>query len=144
MGSHGYLFCDINAEEVEHEDLYDFVSEVMRAKSWRSSNARHLIPHIKLREKYMDKGLIESLMLKRAACTVYSVRDTDTLGKDSELAATLAQGKPVIAYAPSIDVDTRVKQLIGQRPVVLKERLQFVHVADENFASRFAGQIRLY
>jgi hypothetical protein len=27
--------------------------------------------------------------------------------------------------------------------VVLKERLQFVHVADESFASRFAGQISL-
>ncbi len=48
----------------------------------------------------IDKGLIEGLMLKRARCTIYMVQETDTLGKDSELASTLAQGKPVIAYVP--------------------------------------------
>jgi hypothetical protein len=49
----------------------------------------------------IDKGLSEALMLKRARCTVYFVQETDTLGKDSELASTLAQGKPVIAFVPS-------------------------------------------
>lgn len=48
----------------------------------------------------IDKGLLEALMLKRAKCTIYLVQENDTLGKDSELAATLAQGKPVIAYVP--------------------------------------------
>jgi hypothetical protein len=48
----------------------------------------------------IDKGLSEALMLKRAKCTVYFVQETDTLGKDSELASTLAQGKPVIAFVP--------------------------------------------
>jgi hypothetical protein len=47
------------------------------------------------------KGLVEGLMLKRAACTLYLAQETDTLGKDSELAITLAQGKPVIAYVPA-------------------------------------------
>ncbi len=51
----------------------------------------------------IDKGLLESLMLKRAQCTLYFVQETDTLGKDSELASTLAQGKPVIAFVPSVD-----------------------------------------
>ncbi|HXQ38750.1 MAG TPA: hypothetical protein VN843_32410, partial [Anaerolineales bacterium] len=69
--------------------------------------------------------------LKRAACTVYSVQDTDTLGKDSELAATLAQGKPVIAYAPNINVEEKTGQLFNQRPADLKFRLQFVLYADE-------------
>lgn len=125
----------------EYEDLYDFVSDVMREKQLQTLNVRHFDPTQSFEKNRIDKGLIESLMLKRAACTVYSVQDTDTLGKDSELAATLAQGKPVIAYAPNIDVNRRVKQLIGQRPVVLKERLQFVHVADEGFTARFANQI---
>ena len=49
----------------------------------------------------IDKGLSEALMLKRAKCTVYFVQETDTLGKDSELASTLAQGKPVIAFVPN-------------------------------------------
>ncbi|HEY4115406.1 MAG TPA: hypothetical protein VGM17_15225 [Rhizomicrobium sp.] len=50
----------------------------------------------------IDKGLSEALMLRRAACTIYLVQETDTLGKDSELASTLAQGKPVIAFVPEV------------------------------------------
>jgi hypothetical protein len=49
----------------------------------------------------IDKGLAEGLMLKRAKCTIYFAQESDTFGKDSELASTLAQGKPVIAYVPS-------------------------------------------
>lgn len=49
----------------------------------------------------IDKGLAEALMLKRARCTLYLIQETDTLGKDSELASTLAQGKPVVAYVPT-------------------------------------------
>lgn len=39
-------------------------------------------------------------MLKRARCTIYMAQETDTFGKDSELATTLAQGKPVIVFCP--------------------------------------------
>jgi hypothetical protein len=56
-------------------------------------------------ENRIDKGLSEGLMLKRARCTVYLVQESDTLGKDSELASTLAQGKPVIAIVPQGDED---------------------------------------
>jgi len=55
-------------------------------------------------------------MLKRAKCTVYSVQDTDTLGKDSELASTLAQGKTVIAFVPFINVDELATKL-AERPL---------------------------
>ena len=51
----------------------------------------------------IDKGLVEALMLKRAECTIYMAGETETLGKDSELAATLAQGKPVIAFVPQLN-----------------------------------------
>jgi hypothetical protein len=53
----------------------------------------------------IDKGLSEALMLKRAACTIYLAQESDTLGKDSELASTLAQGKPVVAFVPGVDED---------------------------------------
>lgn len=59
----------------------------------------------------IDKGLVEALMLKRASCTVYLVQESDTLGKDSELASTLAQGKPVIAFVPSLDVEDYAKKI---------------------------------
>jgi hypothetical protein len=48
----------------------------------------------------IDKGLSEALMLKTALCTLYLAQESETLGKDSELASTLAQGKAVIAYVP--------------------------------------------
>lgn len=57
----------------------------------------------------IDKGIAEALMLKRAVCTIYLAQETDTLGKDSELASTLAQGKTVIAYIPKGD-----KQYVDQ------------------------------
>lgn len=62
------------------------------------------------------KGLLEGLMLKRARCTIYMVQETDTMGKDSELATTLAQGKPVIAYVPKEPWD-RYATKIADRPL---------------------------
>jgi len=62
----------------------------------------------------IDKGLAEALMLKRAKCTIYLAQESETLGKDSELASTLAQGKPVIAYIPEgtpEDIDLLLKDL---------------------------------
>lgn len=72
-------------------------------------------------------------MLKRASCTVYSVQDTDTLGKDSELAATLAQGKPVIAYLPEVNLETRARELAYEDPQTIADRLKFVAFADSSF-----------
>jgi hypothetical protein len=64
-------------------------------------------------------------MLKRARCTVYMVQESDTMGKDSELASTLAQGKPVIAYVPRIEDIERHAEKLGQYPLdFLKLRFQ--------------------
>jgi hypothetical protein len=125
----------------EYEDLYDFVNGLMRRNELRDLNLRYFDPTQSFDKNRIDKGLVEALMLKRAACTVYSVQDTDTLGKDSELAATLAQGKPVIAYAPAIDVNKREKQLMKQRPAALYDRLRFVLSADEKFVDTFETQL---
>lgn len=59
----------------------------------------------------IDKGLSEALMLRRAKCTIYLAQETETLGKDSELASTLAQGKPVIAFVPEVDSDFAARLL---------------------------------
>lgn len=123
----------------EYEDLFRFVNRVMEVeqipkagnKTLKELNVRHFDPTQSFDKNRINKGLIESLMLKRAACTIYSVQDTDTLGKDSELAATLAQGKPVIAFAPEIDIKTRISELQNQTPGTLLERLQFVLYADD-------------
>ena len=102
----------------DHLDVY--VATSMREKheyylvnKWVKSIFGHdLLTPLKLRwfdptQAYclnrVDKGLFEGLMLKRAKCTIYFVQETDTFGKDSELASTLAQGKPVIAFIPTVD-----------------------------------------
>lgn len=126
----------------EYEDLYDFVADLVKHTELKDLNLRYFDPTQSFETNRIDKGLVEALMLKRAACTVYSVQDTDTLGKDSELAATLAQGKPVIAYAPTIDVAERTKYLQGQNPSMLHERLEFVKTADQTARGRF-GQAPL-
>jgi hypothetical protein len=119
----------------EFEDLYDFVSNLMVTPELAELNLRYFDPTQSFTPSRIDKGLVEALMLKRAKCTVYSVQDTDTLGKDSELAATLAQGKPVIAYVPMVDIDKRASALSREDPPTIRERLSFLAYADTAFAS---------
>jgi hypothetical protein len=118
----------------EYEDLFDFISSLMRAQDLADLDLRYFDPTQCYMENRVDKGLVESLMLKRAECTVYSVQDTDTLGKDSELAATLAQGKTVVAYVPKIEVDDRTAELVKADPLTISERLKFVLYADERLS----------
>jgi hypothetical protein len=124
----------------EYEDLFDFVQNLMNHASLADLRLRYFDPTQAFTENRVNKGLVESLMLKRARCTVYSVQDTDTLGKDSELAATLAQGKPVIAYVPLIDVDHRVQTLVAETPSTVQERLRFVLYTDDSFAASISPQ----
>src|ERR1035437_5855288 len=72
-------------------------------------------------------------MLKRAKCTLYLAQESDTLGKDSELASTLAQGKPVIAYVPSpsnVEIAESVRRLASlyaqSEASIILERLQAI------------------
>jgi len=118
----------------EFEDLFDFVNGLVGQPALAPLNLRHFDPTQAFTKDRVDKGLVESLMLKRAKCTVYSVQDTDTLGKDSELAATLAQGKPVIAYVPAVSVEARAAQLAQEDPATVHDRLRFVLYADDQFA----------
>ena len=67
----------------EYEDLFDFVAKLMSRPELLELNIRFFDPTQSFDKNRINKGLVEALMLKRAACTVYSVQDTDTLGKDS-------------------------------------------------------------
>jgi hypothetical protein len=87
----------------EFEETANFVSELFNNAQVRKLKLRYFDPTQSQCSYRIDKGLVEALMLKRARCTVYMVQESDTMGKDSELASTLAQGKPVIAYVPRIE-----------------------------------------
>jgi hypothetical protein len=120
----------------EYKDLYNFIDSLMQSPELKDLGIRYFDPTQAFTTDRINKGLVEALMLKRARCTVYSVQDTDTLGKDSELASTLAQGKPVIAYIPRIDAEQRARDLQFEDPTAILERLRFVIYADEQFAKR--------
>ena len=97
------------------EDFY-FVGTVTKRLFGKPELAdlklRYFDPTQSFCEDRIEKGLVESLMLRRAKCTVYCAQTTETLGKDSELAVTLAQGKPVIVYVPQIrDDESRYREL---------------------------------
>ena len=96
----------------EFEETAEFVSELFAREDVRKLKLRYFDPTQSQCAYRIDKGLVEALMLKRSRCTVYMVQESDTMGKDSELASTLAQGKPVIAYVPRIeDVELHARKL---------------------------------
>jgi hypothetical protein len=89
----------------EFQESYDFIQKVFeKSRKIKNLKLRYFDPTQSKCDDRIDKGLIEGLMLKRVKCCIYMSQETDTMGKDSELAATLAQGKPVIAYIPEIDI----------------------------------------
>ncbi len=124
----------------EYQDLYNFIERLMGREELKDLHLRYFDPTQAYTDNRVNKGLVEALMLRRARCTVYSVQDTDTLGKDSELASTLAQGKPVIAYIPDLDPDDRATQLVHEEPATILERLRFVLYADEQLAQRLTDE----
>jgi hypothetical protein len=74
-------------------------------------------------------------MLRRARCTIYLAQESDTLGKDSELASTLAQGKPVVAYIPEVTDEFFENYCQG-----LKEDKS----SSESIVDMLLGQLRIY
>lgn len=115
----------------EYAEVAEFARQVFSHDPIGSLNLRWFDPTQAYCLDRIDKGLAEALMLKRAKCTLYLAQESDTFGKDSELASTLAQGKPVIAYVPSptdqevLDSVTRLSLLYSQTEAsVILERLQ--------------------
>jgi len=92
----------------EFEETFDFINKVFGKRYLRQLNLRHFDPTQSKCSNPRDKGLIEGLMLKMALCTIYMAQESDTMGKDSELAATLAQSTPVIAYVPKYESDADI------------------------------------
>jgi hypothetical protein len=85
-----------------HEFLFvnKVINEIFSDKKIKKLKLRCFDPTQAYCNNRIDKGLSEALMLKTALCTLYLAQESETLGKDSELASTLAQGKAVIAYVP--------------------------------------------
>lgn len=116
----------------EYEDTFDFLKTVFQNARLKKLKTRHFDPTQSICSNPRDKGLLEGLMLKRVKCAIYLAQESDTMGKDSELAATLAQGKPVIAYVPEHDPQ-KYSQKIAQYPLNFFERRLKILDAEETF-----------
>ena len=115
----------------EYAEVSEFANRLFSEDKLKSLGLRWFDPTQAYCTERIDKGLAEALMLKRAKCTVYLAQESDTLGKDSELASTLAQGKPVIAFVPSPtpeDIKASVSRLANlyckSEEQVILDRLQ--------------------
>lgn len=100
----------------EYEEVFEFTQTVFKNSILADLKLRYFDPTQSKCRTRLDKGLLEGLMLKRANCTIYMAQETDTFGKDSELASTLAQGKPVIVYVPAHD-DAEYARVVQERPL---------------------------
>lgn len=116
----------------EYEETYDFIEEIFRDERLKEFKLRYFDPTQSFCDNCREKGLIEGLMLKRARCTIYLAQESDTMGKDSELAATLAQSKPVIAYVPQYEPASYSRKIAGYPLDFFKKRL-LILTAEESF-----------
>ncbi len=138
-------------ERWEYQATFDFLRRVFKPDGpLKALNLRYFDPTQSYTTNRIDKGLVEGLMLRRAACTLYLAQETDTLGKDSELASTLAQGKPVIAYVPEIKSVRDYSKRMARMPLEFIRKRWLQLEADEAFtipecqdelASRFGSKV---
>jgi hypothetical protein len=118
-------------EKWEFQDVHNVVRKAFADPKLAKLKLRYFDPTQSFLDNRVDKGLVEALMLKRSECTVYLVQETDTFGKDSELATTLAQGKPVIAYVPRIDVERTTKTAESRPLSFFQKRLSQLAAEDK-------------
>lgn len=124
----------------DYVSVGEFIRNVFAHPRIRALKLRYFDPtQVYSRDRFC-KGLVESLMLKRAKCCIYCVQETDTLGKDSELATMLAQGKPVIAWVPKVeDVENYTEKLIADSEAENPD--DPLHVLREHLATVFSDKI---
>lgn len=113
-----YVATSMRTQE-DYANQHCFIQEVFTSPLIKDLNLRYFDPTLSYANDRITKGLIEMLMLRRAEVTIYTASREDTLGKDSELAATLAQGKAVIAYVPE-GLDSKADLLRVDHPLGLQ------------------------
>lgn len=113
-------------KEWDFWSTFQFTERLFSNKEIKKYNLRFFDPTQSKTGNRIDKGLVEALMLRRANFCIYMVQETDTMGKDSELAITLAQEKPVIAYVPEILDEEEYQTIISSYPLdFFQEKILF-------------------
>lgn len=79
-----------------------FVEEVIGTLKRSRLNLLYFDPTQSYMDDRIQKGLIESIMIKRCKIVVYNAQERETFGKDAEAGIGLAHQKSVIIYVPRI------------------------------------------
>ncbi|MBI5423564.1 MAG: hypothetical protein HZA32_05715 [Opitutae bacterium] len=108
-------------DDKEYLEMYSFVDATFSDHDIRPLNLRYFDPTLCYCDSRIDKGIIECLLVRCAKVTIYCAQDGDTFGKDSELAATLCQGKPVIVFVPTENNDLERKRKLEKRAQTFRE-----------------------
>jgi hypothetical protein len=127
-------------ESWEFEDVHSITKEVFKHREIARLNLRYFDPTQSFLDNRVDKGLVEALMLKRARCTIYMAQETDTFGKDSELATTLAQGKPVIVFVPQVNLQSYARAAFRRPLAYLQRRLPQL-LAEDRIPSKYVPDV---
>lgn len=107
--------------DAEYIEMADFVKNTFNNEKLTPLNLRFFDPTLCYCESRIDKGIIECLLVRSAKVTIYCAQEGDTFGKDSELAATIVQGKPAIVYVPNNqNLDKRAKTFKEFHPLGLQ------------------------
>lgn len=80
---------------------------IFKNEGLRRFRLRYFDPTLSAAEGHEDKGLIECLMVKCAKAILYFAGDSDSFGKDAEVAMSLSLGKPAIILCPDTDKGTQ-------------------------------------
>ncbi len=79
-----------------------FLEEVICKLKDEKLNLVYFDPTQSYLDDRIQKGLIESIMIKRCKLIVYNAQEHETFGKDAEAGIGLAHQKPVIIFVPRI------------------------------------------
>ncbi len=90
------------AREVEH---------IFKRHGLSRLNIRYFDPTMSAADGHEDKGLLECLMVKCARAVLYFAGESDTFGKDAEIAMAMSLGKPVIIYCPDTEKGKQREQI---------------------------------
>lgn len=110
--------------DADFASVNSFVRRLFARPEVHPLKLRYFNPTQSWIEDRVAKGLVEALMLKRAAFTIYLAQKADSFGKDSEASVALGQGKPVIVFVPSlrvpeVDIDSETLGQLGRKGLQL-------------------------
>jgi hypothetical protein len=98
-------------EREQFLDLARMCRSIFETNDLKKLNIRYFDPTMSAAEGHEDKGLIECLMVKCSKATLYFAGESDSFGKDAEVAMSMSLGKPVVILCPDTEAGRRREKL---------------------------------